>query len=267
MSTFNNGDLQIFFEIAENCGDEIKENTDWITLVNGHTRTSTDFRMMAKTLAAKGFRVLCLDNRASGKTVSSGDFSLNDLAGDIVSLWNHLKIRKSHIVGISMGGVICQVLAHQHFDRVLKMSLVSTFGEPRFVRKSAEGWGDSLDETLIRLQTYFADQFFIKNRLLVVAMAKQIRKQIDAGSFLNDANRQRKAMDEFSFDSINEIDERIEALIIHGESDQIIDVAASEELLNKFSKGTLLKYEGCGHLLLAESAKRLYQDIGEFFSK
>ena len=34
------------------------DNGDWVTLVNGHTRTIRDFKMFSKKLVQNGFRVL-----------------------------------------------------------------------------------------------------------------------------------------------------------------------------------------------------------------
>jgi len=96
--------------------------------------------------AAQGFRTIRFDNRDTGlshKFVHIGDpelnkirkqiaagqdfdppYTLNDMVLDVIHLMDALNIEKAHIVGISMGGFITQVLAAKHPNRVLSMSSI-----------------------------------------------------------------------------------------------------------------------------------------------
>ena len=75
------------------------ESGDWVTLINGHTRTVRDFKMFTKKLIASGFRVLVADNRGAGETETSFPFTLEDIAEDIHDIWEELNIDKSHVLG------------------------------------------------------------------------------------------------------------------------------------------------------------------------
>ncbi len=56
-------------------------------------------------------------------------YSLNDMADDCAALLDQLGIAKAHIVGASMGGMIAQIMACEHKDRVLSLtSIMSTTG-------------------------------------------------------------------------------------------------------------------------------------------
>ncbi len=58
-------------------------------------------------------------------------YRLSDMAADTVGLMDALKIKKAHICGLSMGGMIAQTLAIEHQDRVISLiSMESTTGEP-----------------------------------------------------------------------------------------------------------------------------------------
>ena len=53
-------------------------------------------------------------------------YTLVDLAKDVRGLLDHLAIDAAHVVGASMGGMIAQVLAGRHPDRVSSLGLVMT---------------------------------------------------------------------------------------------------------------------------------------------
>lgn len=79
-----------------------------------HSMTS-DSGMWAEQvppLLSAGFQVLRIDMRGHGGSDAPGEATtLNDLAQDVVSVLNELKIDKAHYVGLSVGGMIGLTLA------------------------------------------------------------------------------------------------------------------------------------------------------------
>ena len=67
----------------------------------------------------KDFRVLRYDTRGHGGSgVGDIPYSLELLARDVVGLWDHLGIARSHFVGLSLGGMTGIVLASLYPERV-----------------------------------------------------------------------------------------------------------------------------------------------------
>ncbi len=105
-------------------------------------------------LVRRGHRVIRFDHRDTGlSTKMSGKraagsvyprvaryligrrspvpYTLVDLAEDVRGLLDHLGIGRAHVVGASMGGMIAQVLAGSHADRVASLGLImSSSGKP-----------------------------------------------------------------------------------------------------------------------------------------
>ncbi|MEZ4744216.1 MAG: alpha/beta hydrolase [Bdellovibrionota bacterium] len=238
----------------------------WVTLVNGHTRTSSDFRLMAKKLIEGGFRVLTFDNRGAGKTRTDSPFSIDDMSCDVLALWDELGIGTSALLGISMGGLISQMTALRRPQRVSSLCLISTFAEEKAARVEDVDWGTTIEETTAALKPYFSTSFFRQNQLLVKAMAKQILLQVNQGGFSVMAGEQKRALRSFSFTSLKLEKITCPTLIIHGDEDSIIDFSCAEFLHNSIFNSRLITYKGAGHLLLAERPSQLYEDVLNYLS-
>jgi pimeloyl-ACP methyl ester carboxylesterase len=76
-------------------------------------------------LLARDYQVIALDVRGHGlsdKPAKEKAYGL-ELVEDVVRLLDHLKIKKAHIVGYSMGGIIAAKFMAKHPDRVLSGTL------------------------------------------------------------------------------------------------------------------------------------------------
>ncbi|GAA3696932.1 alpha/beta hydrolase [Microlunatus aurantiacus] len=90
-----------------------------------------------RALADRGLYVVRFDNRDAGLSTHLGEspaepaYALSDLAGDAAGLVDELGLGSVHVVGASMGGMIAQLVAIEHPDRVRSLtSIMSTTGDP-----------------------------------------------------------------------------------------------------------------------------------------
>lgn len=89
-----------------------------------------------------GLRVVRFDNRDTGFSQRfggeedvDGGYDLADMGGDILHILDDLGVDSAHIAGHSMGGMMAQMVAIQHPERVRSLGLLSTIPgrSPRYV--------------------------------------------------------------------------------------------------------------------------------------
>lgn len=122
------------------CVDTFGDSADPAVLLIAGAASSMLFwedEFCARLAAGPRF-VIRYDSRDTGRSVSyppgAPGYSFDDLAADAMGVLDALGVAKAHVVGISMGGGIGQVLGVERPDRVLSLTLIAT---------SPSGPGDS----------------------------------------------------------------------------------------------------------------------------
>jgi aminoacrylate hydrolase len=89
---------------------------------------------------AGDFRVIVHDHRGCGRSSRSRiQYSVEQMAGDVLALMDALKLDAVHYVGHSTGGAIGQVLAQDRPERIRHLVLSATWaGQDPFFRRSFE---------------------------------------------------------------------------------------------------------------------------------
>ena len=158
------------------------EGAPWITFVTGIANDVTMWDGQAAALASK-YRVLRYDLRGQGGTAAtSGSYSIASLGQDLISLWDALGIRKSHLVGLGLGGSISLGVALDHPDRLL--SLVPCCCRARMVPDFAVMWHKLFDtveaggiEAIVEqtAQRWFSDEFKAAHPQVLESVRAMIR--------------------------------------------------------------------------------------------
>ena len=88
-----------------------------IVLLHALGQTRGSWKRVAAELGAH-FRVLSFDLRGHGESDWPGDYSFQLMCNDVVEALDTLGQRRVTLVGHSMGGVVCYLLAAQHPSRL-----------------------------------------------------------------------------------------------------------------------------------------------------
>jgi 3-oxoadipate enol-lactonase len=91
-------------------------------------------------LLQAGFRVLRLDMRGhGGSDPVAGDYTMNELAGDVAAVLEALGFARVHYIGLSIGGMIGQAFALEHGHKLISALWCDTL--PASPRGAAGIWG------------------------------------------------------------------------------------------------------------------------------
>lgn len=89
------------------------------------------------------YRVLRFDTRGHGNSSAPpGPYTMEMLSADVIGLLDSLNIQRTHFVGISMGGMIGQVLATVYPERLQKLVLCDTTS--RVPPETAPDWEERI---------------------------------------------------------------------------------------------------------------------------
>src|SRR5467141_5097942 len=81
----------------------------------------------SRTVFAKSYRTIALDNRGVGQSdVTPGIYSIALMASDAAAVLHAAGVESAHIFGVSMGGMIAQEFALQYPNKVRSLILGCT---------------------------------------------------------------------------------------------------------------------------------------------
>jgi len=243
---------------------------------------------LCQALAQGGFYVIRYDNRDVGLSskidnagkpnltraglrlllglpVQSG-YSLEDMAADAVGLLDALRIRRAHIVGMSMGGMIGQILAAQHGERVASFTaIMTTSGNTRLpqasfklrlrlTRRPQRTDRESLIRHSMNTWKLIGSPGYPSDVATLRAMVER-----DQQRCLYPRGMARQTLAIMAAKSRLPLLKQIVAptLVIHGEADPLVPVAAGHELAREIAGARLELIAGMGHDLPAPLLPRI----------
>jgi pimeloyl-ACP methyl ester carboxylesterase len=121
---FRNGSWELYAETFGAAGDPA------LVLLHGAGNSMMAWdAALCEAIAGRGRFVVRLDSRDAGQSARRSDpgpTSMDDMAGDVVALLDALALPAAVLAGVSHGGVLAQIVAVEHPDRVSGLVLIST---------------------------------------------------------------------------------------------------------------------------------------------
>ena len=199
-------------------------------------------------------------------------YSLDDMAKDSISILNELSIDKAHLLGISMGGMIAQIIAANYPDRIKTFTLIASSvltpgplnGPRRDVRRllmqRANNPNASIEERISRTKKIFKLIGLENNDLETREFYEKSVESINR-SGPDDSGFSRQLMAILS--SKNRIKKvksiKAKTLIIHGKEDPLIKVKNAYKTNKLIKNSNLLIFPQMRHLI-EEPVFSLFKD-------
>ena len=224
-------------------------------------------------LVDRGLFVVRFDNRDVGLSthlpdlpppdlaaIQSGDlvtasYTLSDMASDAASLIAALGIDSAHVVGLSLGGMIAQVLAIEHPNRVRSLtSIMSTTSDPN-VGQSTEESLAHLTQPAARTREEVIDRRLEAQRITGSPDYPTSEDELrDRAGEAFDRNfdpagptRQLAAAFASPDRTVGLAGLRVPTLVIHGADDPLIQVSGGHATAVAIPDAELLVIDGMGH--------------------
>ena len=216
-----------------------------------------------------GLRSVTLDNREIGNSsFARRDYTVRDMAGDVLALMGHLGLERASIVGHSLGGKIAQELALMAPARVDKLVLVCSSARHDVQSRS-------LMELWISLREEIADDLVFVQAVCLCAMGPKTLAQIPlrdaAEMWMARAPLQRGSAfirsieTSLASDTLPRLGEiQTPTLVIYTDADRIFPQKHGEQLVAGIPGAQGVLMENCGHAPMAERAAEFARILQDF---
>ena len=202
------------------------------------------------------------------------EYTIDDMANDAIAVLDELNISQAHVLGISMGGMIAQIVASTHSDRTKTFTLIASTastpsplnGPTRKVRKllmdRTKNPNSTIDQRVNRTRKIFSEIGYQGIDLNTDEFYQDISSSIKRGG--NDDTgfgRQLTAIlgSENRLDKVKSI--KAPTLIIHGKDDPLIKVK-NAYITNKLIKNSkLIVISDMRHLIEPPVFDQFKQDL------
>ena len=202
------------------------------------------------------------------------EYTIDDMANDAIAVLDELNISQAHILGISMGGMIAQIVASTHSDRTKTFTLIASTastpsplnGPTRKVRKllmdRTKNPNSTIDQRVNRTRKIFSEIGYQGIDLNTDEFYQDISSSIKRGG--NDDTgfgRQLTAIlgSENRLDKVKSI--KAPTLIIHGKEDPLIKVKNAYKTNKLIKDSKLIVISDMRHLIEPPVFDQFKQDL------
>ena len=225
-----------------------------------------------------GFQVIRMDNRDVGLSTHLGHlpipdprkallraaiglpvsapYTLSDMAADAAGVLDALGVKRAHVAGASMGGMIAQTLALEHPERVASLtSIMSTPGDRRYALATRPNALGALLGPAPRTREEYVERMFKVYRAIGsrthraddATLRTIAERSFDRGTNPAGFARQMAAIVASGSRRARLPALQVPTLVIHGSQDPLIPVAAGRATARLIPGARLLELGDMGH--------------------
>ena len=226
-------------------------NAPWVTFVHGAGGSSSIWYKQIRDFK-QDFNILLLDLRGHGNsksTFSKNTYTFHSIGNDVVEVLNHLKIKESHFIGISLGTIIIREISERFPALVSSMIMGGAVMKLNFKSQVLMQTGNLLKSILPYLVLY---------KLFALVIMPQKKHRESRNLFINEAKKlyQKEFIRWFKlvsqvnallhFFRINE--SKIPTLYVMGAEDHLF-LPSISKLVQDHPNSRLHVISACGHVV------------------
>ena len=264
----NNG-VSIWYESIEPVGE--KKGT--VVLMMGAAGSAIFWpKHVLEKLAANGYQIIRYDYRGVGMSdwmtgwSKSTAYDLSDMSADVLAILDQLKVKKAHIVGVSMGGIIARHFVLTYPERSLSLTSISSIG-PSFGTQGSNkpdlpvlqvirnllrhGIWSAEDEqvrfvlSIIELMNTGSDEP-LDYYLFAEQAYYELRKRRGFNSQALGQHFHAIGLSASVLDDLTKSD--IPVLVVHGTNDRVAPFSQAERFAEQLPNARLYSLDGIGHV-------------------
>jgi pimeloyl-ACP methyl ester carboxylesterase len=219
--------------------------------------------VLCRTLAGAGCFVIGYDHRDTGRSISyepgHPGYTGADLVKDAAGVLDAYGIPRAHVVGVSAGGALAQLLALEYPDRVRSLVLISTSPATagdryvpaptdqfrRFLSGATVDWSDR--NSVIDYVVGYSSMLAGDQRPFDEAQMRDLVRRDTERARDFAARRSHDLLTEGESQSAALTSITVPTLVIHGTADPMFPVEHGEALVREIPDAKLLMLDGAGH--------------------
>lgn len=209
-------------------------------------------------LTDAGLGVVVFDNRDVGLSTQCRDmeqYTLSDMANDAVGVLDHLGVERAHVVGMSMGGMIAQLVAIEHPEKVLTLgSIMSSTGGPNVVLAKPEIFSIFAEKPATNRED--AIEADVRHRRIITGpgfpfdedAARELSARVYDRCYAPDGRGRQMAAIQGApgrVEALNALN--VPAVVVHGTDDPLVPPENGKLTADAIPNATLVEVEGMGH--------------------
>jgi len=203
------------------------------------------------------YRCYAVDNRGVGQSGKPpGPYTLEQMANDAIAVLDAEGVDRANVVGASMGGVIAQILAVLHPDRVRSLVLACTACHHHpWRRELLAEWAEQVQQGGMGALSNDALRWLVGPRLrrrfgVWLNLLARIVLQSPPEPFVAQVQAILDAPDELRFELVHV---QAPTLVITGSQDELTPIGDAEELAELIPHARLVELRGAAHGLMVEA--------------